>query len=213
MAADTSPLDSIRNQIAELNERERKLLGLMGLVMGVMIVLLPGVFISRAIGEREAQNDSIRTLLRDIGRARPELAIRRAEEEAARARYARPAPPLGSFIEAQARAIDPELQIREVNDQPERVIDVFRRRNVRATMPNVDLRKAIDMLAAMENSDHPVALERLQIEHFRSGSGYNVQLGVIAYELEESEATGDDEATMDAMRAAARMGRAGPPAP
>src|SRR5690606_22683474 len=115
----------------------------------------------------------------------------------------------GSFLEA--RATEQELSLREVTDQPEKVVGDFRRRNVRATLPSVGLRNVIKLLTSIENSRFPVAVERIQIEHFRSGEdSYNVQIGVIAYDAQEPAASeGTDMRGETSMRA----GRAGPPAP
>ena len=72
-------------------------------------------------------------------------------------------------------------------------------------MPNVGLRPVVKMLTEIVNSRYPVALERLQIEHFRSGDTYNVQFGVVAYQR-EAEEEAEAATTRDS-------GRAGPPSP
>ena len=66
------------------------------------------------------------------------------------------------------------------------------------------------MLTSIENSRLPVALERLQIEHYRSGDAYNVQVGLIAY---QRTAPAEAEAEASPRSRAARMGAAGPPEP
>ncbi|MEM1415176.1 MAG: type II secretion system protein GspM [Myxococcota bacterium] len=205
MAAD--PLAGLRSSFENLNERERKLVGLLGAVFLVIVVVLPMFLMSQAIGDIEDENREIVATLRAIQRGQSELAARRAVERASQQRYATPAPPLGSFIEARAQGQD--LRLREVTDQPEQVIGEFTRRNVRATLPQVELRRVMLMLADIENSRYPVAIERLQIEHFRQGATYNVQLGVIAYDAAESEGESGMSSGMTSMRG----GRAGPPRP
>ena len=205
-----APLAGLRSSFENLNERERRLVQLLGVVFLVIVVVLPMVLMTRAIGDIEDENREIVATLRAIQRGQGQLAARRAEERAAAQRYGTPAPPLGSFIEARAQ--DQELTLREVTDQPEQVIGEFTRRNVRATLPGVELRPVMLMLADIENSRYPVAIERLQIEHFRQGTSYNVQLGVIAYDRAEAE--GEADASMGGMRASMRAGgRAGPPGP
>jgi len=201
-------MSAIQDALDNLNERERKLVGVLGAVVVVIVVVLPFYLMTAAISDIETENQQIADVLRDIQRARSTLAQREAEREAAAARYRTKAPPLGSFIEA--RAGDEELTLREVTDQPEQVIGSFRRRHVRASLPNVNLRPAIKMLTNIENSRFPVALERVQIEHFRSGDSYNVQLGVIAYERREEEAADDEDGMAARMR---ERGRAGPARP
>lgn len=206
-----SPLDRLRAYTDGLNERERKLLGVLGVVFALIVVVLPLYVVTSSISDIEEENREISLVLRDIGRARATLAQRQAEREAARARYRQAAPPLGSFLEA--RAAEQELSLREVTDQPEKVVGEFRRRNVRATLPSVGLRKAIKLLTSIENSRFPVAVERIQIEHFRGGEdNYNVQVGVIAYDAQEDESEGASSMRGEST-SASRMGRAGPPAP
>ncbi len=180
-------LDPITNWFAERNERERQLLIVMAVVAALIVLVLPLYLMGSAISDIEDENTEIAAVLREIGNSRASLAQREAESEAARSRYANPAPPLGSFVEA--RAGEQELTLREVTDQPEKVIGEFTRRHVRATIPNVGLRPTILMLADIENSPYPVALEKIKIEHFRAGDRYNVQLGLIAYDSnDETEA-------------------------
>ena len=197
--------ERIETAVANLNERERKLLTLLGVVFLALVVLLPLYLITSSISDIETENQAITEVLRDIRRARPQLAQREAERRAAAARYARPAPPLGSFIEA--RAGEQQLTLREVTNQPDRALGEFTRRNVRATMPGVGLRPVVKMFTSIENSPFPVAVEQIQIEHFRPGDAYNVQVGVVAFERTESESS-DEESPR--MRSRAGM-RAGPP--
>lgn len=198
----------IQGAIANLNGRERKLLGAMGVVFVGLIVFLPLYLISSSISEISTENESISEVLRSIARARPQLAQREAEREASMARYRTAAPPLGSFMEA--RASEQELNLREVNEQPDKVIGEFRRRNTRATLPNVGLRPVVKMLTSIVNSRYPVSLERLEFEHFRSGDTYNVQVGIVTYSREEEEA---EVETDDADEDGDQSMRAGPPAP
>ena len=78
-------------------------------------------------------------------------------------------------------------------------------------MPGVSLRPVVKMLTSIENSRFPVALESIQVEHFRGGDSYNVQLGVIAYDAAQEEA--EDEGEDEGGRRRRREGRAGPAAP
>jgi cell division protein ZapA (FtsZ GTPase activity inhibitor) len=201
-------LDSLRQQIAELNERERKLLTILGAVFVAILVVLPLYLISTGISDIETENEGIADVLSEIQDARSELAQRDAEREAAMARYGTPTPPLGSFVENEAN--QQELRLREVTDQPEQVFGEFRRRAVRASMPNVELRPVIKMVTSIENSRYPVAVTRLQIENYRRGQNYNVELSVITFDRAVPNAEGDDA---DPERHSKQRGRAGPPSP
>ena len=199
-------LDDIRSQIAGLNERERKMLTILGVVFAAIVVILPLYLISASISDIETENAAIDDVLQEIQEARVDLDRRDAEREAAMARYAPPAPPLGSFVENEAN--QQELRLREVTDQPEQVFGEFRRREVRASMPNVELRPVIKMVTSIENSRYPVAVSRLQIENYRRGGSYNVELGVITFDRAQPAAEEGDDERHDEPR-----GRAGPPSP
>lgn len=203
--------DSVRSALDNLNDRERKLVGLLGAVAAAMIVFLPLWFTASAISDVEDENGEIRGVLRDITLARAELSERRAQREAAERRYDAPAPPLGSFLEAKAQEAGYDRPL-EVTDQPEKVANGFTRRHVRASLPGVGLRMVIDMMTEVENSPFPVAIERLQIEHFQAGDRYNVEVGVIAFDRNARRGRGDADDDDSAMMRR-RGNKAGPPAP
>jgi len=175
-------LDPVRDAYESLNERERRYVQVLAVVAGAIVIVLPIYLLTTSIAEIEAENDEIQTVLRDIARSRDALAQRKAAREAAAARYDRRAPPLGSFVEQKAKNVD--LLIGEVTDQPELALDGFTRREVRVSLPsNAALRPVLQLLADIENSEYPVAVERLRIEHFQQGEDrFNVQFAVAAYD-------------------------------
>jgi len=197
--------DGARRAYENLNERERQLVTALGGVLAVLIVGVPFYLLTTSVSNLEDENQEVRVVLRELGRARGRLEGREAAREAAARRYHTPAPPLGSFLEAKAGL--QELTLREVTDQPEKVIGDFRRRELRATLPNVGLRAVVRMLTDIENSPFPVAVNRLQFEHFRSGDQYNVKVGLIAYQTEGATAAASDPTR------ARDAHRAGPPSP
>jgi len=198
-----------KSAYTELNAREQKLVLALGITVLLLVILLPGYLLSSSISEVEDENQGIAEILRELQRARPTLMRREAEREAAEERYRTAPPPLGSFIEA--RATEQSLSLREVTDQPEKVIPPFTRRSVRATLPGVDLLPVMHMLTAIANAPYPVAVDRIQIEHRRRGSedSYNVTVGVLSYENAEAE----PRAASQRAPSKRPSGRAGPPAP
>ena len=171
--------------IENLNSRERLLLGVMGSIFTLLLILTPLVLLNSSIDDLDDRNDSISTVLRDIRRAGPVLAERQAEREARARLYERKAPALGSFLEGKAGAHS--LTIREVNDSPEQTLGDYTRRHVRVSFTAVPLLPVVEMMTEIENSRLPVAIDRIQIEHFREGNNYNVKIGVAAYDAEGAE--------------------------
>lgn len=195
-------VDNGRAAFENLNERERKLVTVLGSVLAAVVVLLPLYLMNAAIGDLERESADIIEVLRDIDRARPTLREKDLERQAAMKLYENPAPSLGSFVEKMAS--EQGLTVREVTDQPEKDLGEYRRRHVRVTLPNVGLVEVIHMMAAIVNSRHPVAIERVHVDHFRTGNQFNVQLGIIAFDRKGAGAEGPGPAT-----AGARAGRAG----
>lgn len=192
-----------------LTDRERILLGILGGVAATLIVLLPVFLLSTAISDLEEENEEITSALRTIQRSRARLAAQRAERAAADQRYGRQAPSLGSFLEAKAGEQE-GLAISDVQHEPERQEGEFRIRHTRARFQGTGLRPAIRLLAAIENSRYPVAIERIHVDHHQTGDRYNFQIGVLAFDRPAAEG-GADAGVPAASGAGA--GRAGPPAP
>ncbi len=202
----TNPLESLAQSWQGLNERERRMVGALGATL-VALVLFGIFFVSQsAVSEVEEESEQIATVLAEIGRARTRLAARAAERDAAERRYATKAPALGSFVEANAR--ENQLTLREVVDQPDEVMGRYKRRAVNVQLPNVELRPIVDLMASIENSPYPVAIEEIQVEHFQAGDQYNVKLGVVAY---DRNAPADEGPTKNAPARPATG--AGPPRP
>ena len=156
-------LDAIVSYWENLTDRERKLLSGLGAVVGVFLVFLPVLFLSSSISSLEEDNEAIASTLRQIQRSRGRLAAQRAERAARDQRYSRPAPSLGSFLEAKAGEV--ELSVSDVQHEPERELGAFRVRHSRARIQGTNLRPAIRMLTAIKNSHYPIAIERIHMNH------------------------------------------------
>ena len=96
------------------------------------------------------------------------------------AKYKNRTPPLGSFLEAQAKTQG--LTLKEVTDQPEKTEGRYHRRSVRASLPGVELTPAVRLMSSIVDSRYPVSIDHLQIEHYQSGDKYNIKLGVLTYD-------------------------------
>lgn len=201
----SSLVDPLRRSWQSFNERERRLLLLLGATFVAMIVVGVFYFSQSAVSDLQDEDEKIAAVLERIGRQRAHLRERASERAATERRYATHAPALGSFIESQAH--EQNLALREVTDQPEEVQGHYTKRAVRVQLPGVNLAPAIRLLAAIDNSIYPVAIERVVIEHFQPGDQYNVTIGVLAYDRAGAAAAGPTK--IRAMPA----GVAGPPPP
>jgi type II secretory pathway component PulM len=173
-------VEKLRAALDGLNERERRLLAVLGAVTVAVVVILPLYLVAASVSDLADQNQQTQEILRDIARARNELAQRRVEREAARELYANKAPALGGYLEAEAS--EQSLTLRDVTDQPEVVLGDFTRRNIRASLPHVQIRPVVKMLTELENSPYPLIVERIEVDSVRGVDDYNVRVGVSAYD-------------------------------
>lgn len=189
------------------NDREKRLVGIMLAVGVACVVVLPMYLLSSSIAALEDENEEIVAVMRDIERAAPRLAEREAARRAAESRYDRPAIALSSLLEREAG--QEQVTISATTNQPEVQQGNYRRRHVRATIPNTSLRPIVHLMNALEAQPFPIALERIHMDHFAPGEDrYNVELGVITYDRQGAPAADARPSTRPQP-----AGRAGPPAP
>ena len=172
--------DNLRSWSDSLSTREHRLLGMMGLVFGALLIVLPMYVGIATISDVEKENEEIVQVLRDIKRAEPRLRQQKAEKRAIDALYDRKAPSLGGFLEERAQQYG--ITGLGITDQPNLDLGDYSRRSVRVSLPVVELRPLIEMLADIENSSYPVSIEQIQMTGGRMRTGYTVKLAVSAYD-------------------------------
>jgi general secretion pathway protein M len=175
--------DALRDYWEKLSDRERKMLSGMGGVLLTVIVFVAIWTTTSAVADVQEEREGIRRVLADIDRAGELLAKRQAERLAIEARYQVSAPPLAAFIERKAK--EQGLEVRQVSEEPEKVINGYRRQSVRVSMSGVSLRPIMHLLTVIEQEPAPMAIERLVVEHYSSGDSYKVDVGVSAFDAPE----------------------------
>lgn len=174
--------DNLRSWADSLSDRERRLLGLMATVFGVMVLVVPMYIGISTISDIEGENEEIVSVLRDIQRSEPRLRQQKADRKAIESLYNRKAPSLGGFLEERAQQYG--VTGLGITDQPNLDLGDYSRRSVRVTLPVVEIRPLIEMLADIENSSYPVSIELIQMTGGRMRTGYSVKLAVNAYDRE-----------------------------
>lgn len=174
--------DNLRSWTDGLSERERRLLSIMAVVFVALVILLPMYVGISSISDIETENTEITRVLQDIRRSEPRLRQQKAERNDVQRLYNRKAPSLGGFLEERAQQYG--VTGLGINDQPKLDMGGYSRRSVRVSLPVVELRPLIEMLADIENSSYPVAIERIQMTGGRMRTGYTVKLAVNAYDRE-----------------------------
>jgi type II secretory pathway component PulM len=172
--------DTLRESWEKLTDRERQMLLIMGSVATAIVVFVAVWSTSSALAEVEEERDEIRKVLNTIDRSGEQLERLDRERKAAAARYQVKPPPLAAFLEMRAK--EEGLEVRQVVEQPSKEIDGYRRQHVRINLASVGLRPVMRLLANLESEQMPLAVERVQIDHYQTGDSYNVQIGVITFE-------------------------------
>ena len=175
--------DNVRAWFDTLNERERRLLALMGSVFGVIVVVVPMYLLLASISDIETENGDINAVLQDIHRAENRLEQEKAARKAVERLYNRKAPALGGFLEESAQQFG--VSGLSITDQPKLDMGEYARRSVRVSLPRVELRPLIEMLGDIKNSSYPVAIERIQLDGGRLRTNYNAKLAVNAYDRQD----------------------------
>ena len=173
-------LDNLRSWSGSLSDRERRLLTAMAVVFVALVVVLPMYIGMSSISDIETENEEIVQVLQDIQRSEGRLRREKAERKAVESLYNRKAPSLGGFLEERAQQYG--VTGLGITDQPKLDMGGYSRRSVRVSLPTVELRPLIEMLADIENSPYPVAIERIQMTGGRMRTGYTVKLAVNAYD-------------------------------
>jgi hypothetical protein len=182
-------LDRLRIAWENLNDRERRMLLLLGGVVLGLLLLTPPLMLSLSNSELEAQNGELRSVLEQLSIQHARLAQLTEDRKNAEQRYRNRTPPLGSFMELEAKKQG--LTLQEVTDQPEKTVGRYLRRSVTVSLPQIGLTPVISLLSSIVESGHPVAIEEIQLDHFQPGDQYSVKLGILTYDKLATAPSGD----------------------
>lgn len=163
-----------------LNDRERRMLAILGAVLGAVLLIMPPILLVMDNADLEAQNAELRNVVEMLDMQRTRLARAALERHAADQKYLNKTPPLGSFMESEAKKQG--LTLQEVTDQPEKTVGRYLRRGVTVALPQVALTPLINLLSSIVESGHPVAVDQLQIDHYQAGDQFNVKLGILTFD-------------------------------
>lgn len=173
---------AIRDRLDKLAPRERRLLGLLGMVFGAMVLLFVPLGMTAMLSSARSDNKELRDAIAAIKDGRELVQLRQEKRDAILARYANKAPPLAGLLEKAAR--DQKLDIPESQDHPD--VPHGKKYTERSTV--VRLRKTTmlqlaKMLETIEQQKMPISITTLNVRR-RGGErdSYDVTLGVSAFD-------------------------------
>lgn len=173
---------TLRERFEKLEPRERRLLGILGALFAAFVILLAPIGVWSWVRGKRTENQELRELIDQIYDARASVAERKAKRDAIIARYARPAPPLASFIEEAAK--ENGATAADTQDQPEVPHGKrYTERSTKVKIHKIHMLALAKTLEKIEQSGYPVAVSRLDIKP-RSGEpdSYEVELAVSAFD-------------------------------
>jgi len=169
-----------------LNPREQRFATIAVVVIGVMVLLGIPIGLQSLVSSRGSENEELRKALDSVNGARAQIRERQERKSSISARYGKKAPQLAGFLEQSASA--QKLQVTDSVDRPD--VPHGKRYVERHTI--IHLKKSgmapiAKFLEAIEKSNHPVAVSRLNIRK-RSGEpdSYDVEVGVSAFDRNEA---------------------------
>ena len=175
---------SLKDRINQLEDRERRLLGVLVVVFGVFVILVVPLGLTAYLGSISSENEAMREAITSIQESRVTLAKRAQEREAMDARYQRKAPPLAGFLAGIAQRHD--IEIPETQDQA----DVphgkrFTERSTKITLRDVGMLKIAKLMEDIAQSGYPVSISKMNIrKRGTQTDSFNVQMVVSAFDRE-----------------------------
>jgi general secretion pathway protein M len=173
---------TLRERFDKLEPRERRLLSILGTMLGVFLFLLGPIGIYTLVSGRRSDNQDLRELIDSIYAARSQIADRQAKRDTIRARYAHQAPALAGFIEEATK--ENGVSAAESQDRP----PVPHGKHYSERVTTVKIHK-IGMLALsktlekIEQSGFPLSVTRLSVRpRVGEPDNYEVELGISAFD-------------------------------
>jgi general secretion pathway protein M len=173
---------TLQERFDKLEPRERRLLVILGSILGVFLVLIGPIAVYSVVSSKRSDNRDMRELIDQVYDARASVAERKAKKDALLARYAKTAPPLAGFIEEQAK--EQGGTAAESQDLPP--VPHGKRYTERTTVVKIHkigMLALAKVLEKIEQSGYPVVISRLGLKP-RAGEpdSYEVDLGISAFD-------------------------------
>jgi general secretion pathway protein M len=178
---------NLRDRLAQLDDRERKLLGVLLAVFGAGVLLALPLTIAAIVHSKKSDNEAVREAIDAIYDNRDAIEKAKAAKNSVLERYARPAPPLAAFLANLAGQVGveiPESQDRQSVPHGKRYSEHL----TKIVLRKVGMLKLAKFMEKIEQSGHPVSISQLNIR--KRGSepdSLDVEMLVSAYERKAQE--------------------------
>ena len=176
---------SWKEPLSGLDPRERRLLSSFVAVLSLLVLIVAPFLTMKAVWAKQSENEALRKAIDSLVEAQPALQKSDAQRQSILARYGKAAPPLGAFLDNQARqnGIEiPESQDRPVVPHGKR----FEERSTRIQLRKVGMANLARFMESVEKSQFPIIFSRVDIRKRLSESdSYDVEVIASAYDRKE----------------------------
>ena len=178
---------TLRERINQLEDRERRLLGVLVLVFGAFLILVIPVGLAAYLGSVASENEAMREAIQSIQDSRDLLEKRALERQQQDLRYSKHAPPLAGFLASIAQRN--EIEIPETQDQT----DVphgkrFTERSTKITLRDVGMLKLAKLMEGVAASGYPLSITKMNIrKRGTQADSFNVEMVVSAFDRKVAE--------------------------
>jgi type II secretory pathway component PulM len=172
----------LRNMIAGLSERERRLVTAAGLVFVAMFILLSWFLVTSKVSDLREENEQYGELLRLID-AKKQVYLDKVQKSKALQKTAKPTP-LRTLVDKIGRELNVTVpDVKELPDQ--RPSGSWLERSVEITMREIGLVDLTRFMEEVENNRRkfPIAISKLEVRsRKRTPDTYNVKMTIATYE-------------------------------
>jgi type II secretory pathway component PulM len=154
--------DRLRDMWERLGPRERRLGGLLGVVLVVCGVLYVGFMIQDGLHDLERHNDDTRAILATLHNRREELIEARSKQGETTAMIGDEHPALPTYLEKIAGEVG--VQIRAQTEKPTVARGKFHEHQTQITLFDVTLDQLARLLRGIETQNPSVVTQRLQVK-------------------------------------------------
>lgn len=185
---------SISERLSRLEPRERRLLAILGGVVGFMMFLAIPIGVAASVHSQASANQALRDAVSSIDDARGAVDKARVSRDLVARRYERPAPPLAAFlarVASEANLEIPESQDRQAVPHGKR----YSERSTKITLRKVGMLKLAKLMEKIETSGHPVSISALDIrKRVSEPDSFDVDMVVSAFDRKAPEPKKAEEA-------------------
>ncbi|HMR76458.1 MAG TPA: type II secretion system protein GspM [Polyangiaceae bacterium] len=176
---------SLAERIDRLEPRERRLLGILGVVVVVLGVVLVPVSVTAYLASQRSDVRELKAAIDDIQAGRAQVERRALEKKQVLERYQKQAPAMASLLEKHAN--EAKLEIPESQDRAMVPHGKnYEERSTKIVFRKVGMLNLVKFMESVEQSGHPVSISRLNIrKRGTEQDSFDVEMVVSAFDRKE----------------------------